>query len=451
MDQGNPMFPISTDYQLRLTNVWFEPSFEIGQNKARVEGFLKPDSNNDVHRFSLVANFDANKKLWKIDICNFNWISPVQRTLFDPRNIHQVCTRVLDSFRLLWMQPVPSEENVKGASLRFGHTLMNSEQETASFAIFRGDIHSFYHLDWRYLWDAIENRLSFDPEFWVNGFNRQEAIRAVGVLKSVFPWEWVRKRYRNYSKNSIVGMWNEMQADQGFPAYQLARTAIGCICKDPGWNYLITLAQSCNSLKKYPKGASFLKRISKNPGDIHHANFAGYLHQRGMLAEIEPPTGSGNATNDLAVKIGEILIDIEMKSLTSMEPARQIGQEVLDKCRKLPSIPKRPIVFFALLVEKPSTGEEKTQQQQLDTFTTGLMANSTGVSAIVVGRMFIDATGGLIKWSFEKFLPNEQAHHQISEVLLRQIFKPNWERIRYPCMPIVFSYNLNDKPAAVDV
>lgn len=127
-----------------------------------------------------------------------------------------------------------------------------------------------------------------------------------------------------------------------------------------------------------------------------------------------------------------------------------VSQSLFD-FRNIQSLPKKPIVFFALLVEKSSTGEAKTQQQQLDTITTGLLKNSPGISAIVVGRMFIDSAGGPIKWNFEKFLINEQALHRVDESLLRQIFKPNWERICYPCMPIVFSYNLNVKSPAAAV
>jgi hypothetical protein len=442
------MFPPAIDFQLRLTKIHFEPSLALGKSRAFIAGFLRSNTNNNVHRFTLIAEHDPNARLWNIDLRNFNWVSPVHRSLFDHRNIHEICTKVLGAFRLLWMQSIPAE-NAKGANVRVGYTFMNSEQESTSFAIIRGDILTFYRLDWPSLWLAIENRLAHDPEFWVNGFTRQDAVKAVGMLKTVFPWEWTRKRYRNAAKKpSKVGMWDEMQADHGFPAYLFARTAICCICKDPGWNYLITLAQSCNDLKNYPNGPSFLKRIASNPGDIHHANFAGYLHQRGMLSEIEPTTGSGNATNDLAAEIGGTVVDIEMKSLTSSEPARQIRQEVLDKCRKLPPLPKRPIAFFALLVEKSLAGESKTQQQQLDTITTDLMTNSAGVSAIFVGRMFVDAAGGPIKWNFEKFLVNEHAHHCVDESLLRQIFKPNWEQISYPCMPIVFSYNLNAKSPA---
>jgi hypothetical protein len=445
------MLTTATNYQVKITQVRFAPSLIIGKSEAHIVGLLEPDSSRNVCRFALTAEYDLQTRLWSIGLPNFRWTSPVGQSLFDFRNIQSVCKRVLVGFRILRMQPITAE-NVGGAKIQVGHTLMNAEQEQASFAIFRGDILTFYRLGWSHLWSAIDNRLSYDPEFWVNGFTRQDAVRAVAVLKSIFPWEWTRKRYRSAAKNpSTVGMWNEMQADQGFPAYHFARTAIGCICKDPGWNYLITLAQSCNNLNSYPRGPSFLKRIASNPGDIHHANFAGYLHQRGMLAEIEPPTGSGSATNDLAAKIGETIVDIEMKSLTSNEPARQIGQEVLDKCRKLPALPKRPIVFFALLVEKSSAGEAKTQQQQLDSITTSLMKNTAGVSAVVVGRMFIDSAGGPIKWNFEKFLINEQAHHRVDELLLRQIFKPNWERICYPCLPFVFSYNLNAKSSSAAV
>src|SRR5258708_6838494 len=138
---------------------------------------------------------------------------------------------------------------------------MSEEQAQGAFSILRCDILSLYRLDWPKLWPAIENRLQHDPEFWVNGFTRQDALAAVKNLKTVFPWEWVRRRYRDAAKKPLeAGMWEVMQADQGYPAYVLARTAIGCICKDPGWNYLITLANSCKLLKDYPKGGSLLRR-----------------------------------------------------------------------------------------------------------------------------------------------------------------------------------------------
>ena len=236
-----------------------------------------------------------------------------------------------------------------------------------------------------------------------------------------------------------------MQADQGFPAYHLARTAIGCICKDPGWNFLITLAESCRLLKSYPKGSSLLQRIATEPGHIHQANFSGYLLKRQMLAEVEPATGSGNAKHDMAGRIGDVLFDVEMKALTSSDPARQVTKEILEKCCKLPSTPRRPVVFFVLLVETSVASDHKSWPDQLNSITPDVFHHTTGVSSVVVGRMFVDSAGGPVKWSFDKFVFNQHAHHRVNEQSLRKVFEPNWQRLAYPLMPIVFSYNPTER------
>jgi hypothetical protein len=323
---------------------------------------------------------------------------------------------------------------------------MSEEQARDAFSIMRSDILSLYRLDWSKLWPTIENRLMHDPEFWVNGFTRQDAVDAAQVLKAVFPWEWVRRRYRDAAKKPLeVGMWDAMQADQGFPAYVLARTAIGCICKDPGWNYLITLAAACKLLKDYPKGSSLLHRIATEPGHIHQANFSSYLLRRQLLAEIEPATGSGNAKHDMAAQAGNAIFDIEMKALTSSDPARQVTHEIEEKCRKLPSALPRPVVFFVLLVETSIASNHKSWPDQLSSITPDVFERTASVSAVVVGRMFIDSAGGPIKWSFDKFVINDHAHHCVDEQSLRLVFEPNWQRLTYPLMPIVFTYNLTDK------
>jgi hypothetical protein len=236
-------------------------------------------------------------------------------------------------------------------------------------------------------------------------------------------------------------MWDAMQVDQGFPAYHLARTAIGCICKDPGWNYLITLAESCKLLKSYHKGNLLLQRIATEPGHIHQANFSGYLLKRQLLDEIEPATGSGNAKHDMSARIDNVIFDIEMKALTSSDPARQVSKEIVEKCRKLPSTPRRAVVFFVLLVGTSVVNNHKTWADQLNSITPTVFENTSGVSSVVVGRMFVDSAGGPIKWSFDKFVFNEHAHHHVDEQSLRKVFEPNWQRLLYPLMPIVFSYN----------
>lgn len=438
------MVPPATEYQVRISDLRFAPSLELGGREAFIRGFLKPPSSDNAQSFTVKAQYDAMKKLWWIDLQSLRWASPVPRLFFDLRNVESICKALAGGFRLLWMQPVPGT-NEGGAQIRVGQTLMSEEQCRDAFSIVRGDILSLYRLDWPKLWPAIENRLMYDPEFWINGFTRHDAMDAAKILKTAFPWEWVRRRYRNAAKKpSEVGMWDVMPADQGFPAYHLARTAIGCICKDPGWNYLITLAESCKLLKGFPKGSSLLQRIATEPGHIHQANFSGYLLQRRLLAEIEPATGSGNARHDMAVRVGDVIFDIEMKALTSSNPARQVTQEIMEKCRKLPSTPPRPVVFFVLLVETSVASDHKAWSDQLHSITPEVFERTAGVSSVVVGRMFVDSSGGPVKWSFDKFVINDRAHHRVDEPQLRLVFQPNWQRLSYPLMPIVFSYNLTD-------
>jgi hypothetical protein len=435
------MLSPSTEYQLRLTEVRFATSLALGNYTARLRGFLKPHSAGSVHNFTLTANYAVGKGMWGIDLRNVRWTSPVARSMFDFRNVENLCKVALEAFRLLWIQPVPGA-NEGGAQLRVGHTLMTEEQGCNAFSILRSDILGLYRLDWPKLWPAIENRLMHDPEFWVSGFTRQDAVDAATILKSVFPWEWVRRRYRDSAKKPTeVGMWDVMQADQGFPAYLLARTAIGCVCKDPGWNYLITLAKSCKLLKGFPKGSSLLQRIAKEPGHIHQANFSEFLLQRGLLAAVEPTTGSGNAKHDMTVRAGDLALDIEMKALTSSDPARQVTREIADKCRKIPSSLPRPLVFFVLLVETSITSNHQSRPDQLNSINSDVFGQTTGVSCVVVGRIFVDSAGGPIKWGFDKFVFNEHAHHRVDEPLIRTIFEPNWQRLIYPLMPIIFTYN----------
>jgi hypothetical protein len=436
----------ATECQVRIDNLRFSRSLELGKSEAFISGFVKPNLPGRVHHFAVTAHHDAVERLWGFDLKSFRWTSPVPRSLFDLRNTDSVCKALAGGLRLLWMQPVPGN-NESGAQIRIGQTFISDEQIRDSFSILRGDILSLYRLDWPKLWPAIENRLMNDPEFWISGFTRQDAVDAVATLKTVFPWEWVRRRYRDVAKKRLeVGMWDVMQADQGFPAYVLARTAIGCICKDPGWNYLIGLAESCKLLKAFPKGNSLLQRIAAHePGHIHQANFSGYLLRRGLLAEVEPATGSGSAKHDMAARVGDIVFDIEMKALITTDPARQVKGEIEEKCRKLPSVLSRPVVFFVLLVETSVTGERESSPDRLNSIASDVFGQTSGVSAVVVGRMFVDSNGGPVKWSFDKFLLNTQAHRQVDEPSLRLVFKPNWQRLTYPLMPIVFSYNLTDK------
>lgn len=439
----------ATEHFARIKEIRFSKGPVIGEHNARIRGFLQKGSTNAGHHFKLTTYYDPHKGLWGVDLRSFEWTSPVAPGLFDLRNVDSICRTLMEGFRLLWIHPVPGP-NEGGAKIQLGRTFMSDEQRRESFSILRADMLSVYRLDWPKLWPAIENRLTHDPELWLNGFTRGDASQAVALLKHVFPWEWVRRRYRDAAtKPSKVGMWDSMEADQGFPAYLLARTAIGCICKDPGWNFLLTLAESCKLLRTFPKGDLLIRRIATEPGHIHQANFSAYLLKRHLLVEIEPSTGSGSAKHDMAARVESILFDIEMKALTSANPARQVAKEIAEKSRQLPSNPRRPVVFFVLLVESSFNVDSKARSNELNWITAEVFGHSTGISAAVVGRMFIDSAGGPVKWGFDKFVINEEAKSRVDDQALRKVFEPNWQKLVYPLMPIVFTFNLDtrSKPA----
>lgn len=180
------MLPPGTQYQVRISELRFAPSLELGSCEAFIRGYVKPHATANAHYFSLKGQYDAVKRLWGIHLQSLRWTSPVPKSFFDLRNVESICKALAGGFRLLWMQPVPGT-NSGGAQIRVGQTLMSEEQGRDAFSIVRGDILSLYRLDWSKLWPAIENRLMHDPEFWVNGFTRKEAVDAARFLKTVFP------------------------------------------------------------------------------------------------------------------------------------------------------------------------------------------------------------------------------------------------------------------------
>jgi hypothetical protein len=435
------MLPERSDYEIHVTELKFQPPSGDGERTARMRGLLRARNGSSHFTFGFSAAYDPQAQKWFADIRNLNWHSRVPPELVDLRNTQLIALKVMQVFQITWIRSV-LEPGKTGARLAVGTDLKRLEDHETAFAIFRAETLGLHRPEWKDLWPAIENRIANDPEFWISGFTREHATRAVAVLKTVFSWEWVRRRYRQYAKEARdAGMWDDIFADQGFPAYLLARTAVGCICKDPGWNYLITLAEACRRLQTLPKGKQFLNRIAgSESGHIHQANFAGFLLQHGVLEELEPPTGSGSATHDVSARGGSTVIDIEMKAITSANASRQISREIADKCRKLPGSVSRPVVFFVLLLPTSVASNHRALADQLASITPAAFTGAAGVSALVVGQMFVEPTGGPIRWDFGKFLLNPLAARPVSEDLLRAVFQNDLRPLAYPLLPIVFTF-----------
>ena len=439
---GNLLRALTPQIDVRIKELAFHRDSALGESTAMVQGFIKPHDAVAIYQFVVPVEYHEDNCDWQLDVTRFQWITDVPRIFYDVRNLKAIASKTIEAFRPLWMKAVVQEGGT-GARIQVGQAFTARQQEQDAFAIFRTDVLALYRLAWNRLWFGIENRLSNDPEFSINGFAREDAVNAVDTLKNIFPWEWVRRRYRDSSDSTEVGMWEVMFADRGFPAYLLARTAIGCICKDPGWNYLITLADSCRILEQFPEGRRFRERIASNqPGYIHQTMFAAFLLKLGLLHELEPATGSGAATHDMSVKVEDLVCDIEMKTLTSIAPARQIRNEIAEKTRQIPTAGTRPLVFFVLLLETSVVAAERSSfNQKVASITEDVFGDSEGVSAAVIGQMFVDGSGGPVQWSFGKFLINERACCTVSGNLLKRIFREPSGARNYPLLPIVFTFN----------
>lgn len=438
MSDGDTL-PGKVDCNLEISEIGYRESLDHKYCHADIRGSLKDESGNSFRTFKLTADYDKQTKRWSINPQSVQWGGMGAQPHVDALNTPIICQVAARALKLLSIQP-SSQDSSNGTKLVVGLNMTSPDQTASAVSIVRFWILDHCRLKWNQLWSSIENRLMYDPEFSITGFTRQDALDAIAVLKSIFPGDWVRKRFQKFvGKSSEPGMWEPMAADKGFPAYLLARTATGFACKDPGWNYLITLARSCTLLKNFANGKRLVRNIAKEPGHIHQINFSALLLKRGMLVEIEPSTGSGNAKHDLAARIDDRIIDIEIKSLTTSSPSRRVTDEIAEKCKKLPSTSSRPVVFFVLLVEKSDT-DHKSWSEHFNEITSTVFQSTTKISAVVIGKMFVDAAGGEIKWSFEKFLLNQKASRQIPEDQLRKIFAPNWVSLSYPLMPIVFTY-----------
>ncbi len=131
------------------------------------------------------------------------------------------------------------------------------------------------------------------------------------------------------------------------------------------------------------------------------------------------------------MEINERQFQVEAKEFSSGKPAKQLKKELADKIKKVPNIPKQPIVFHVVLVEKGNYDKERE-----DTFLDavkefqGCLPNQ--ISAIVVGKRFIDSKGGRIKRDIDLIIINRDAIAPIDECDLKVVFEANHTEIEYP-------------------
>ncbi len=250
---------------------------------------------------------------WRL--VNLGWFTngPPPSVLGEQQFIQALVTRtarLLDTVNM-W----PSEQNDGSAKISLNERVIPNDVSDSVIVSFRSKILTVPSASWKHLWDHIERRVDADPYFEILGFEKSIVQRVLPSIREVFPYEWARARYK---AAGLTGMGDQIEPDTDgwFPAYHLARTAHGAICRDPGWNYLIEIGLALEDLREFDGVDRLKKHLTKYPGNQHHVCLAADLHKRGVLIGLEPPTGVGSATNDLLVKSGKIVFQIEVKELT---------------------------------------------------------------------------------------------------------------------------------------
>lgn len=327
--------------------------------------------------------------------------------------------------------PAEGDESSIGTRLSLNQQMAPSAFADRVFISFRPDMLSLPMNEWADVWGLIESRIIGDPHFRVHGFTLDEVKQAIIPLKQIFPAAWVRARYKQKSTKPKMADDLRQGAEGWFPAYHLARTALGAICIDPAWNYLVEIGLSILELENFTGVKRLTQQISRSPGTQHHLCLAAELFRRGHLLELEPRTGSGQATNDLLVACGERQYEIEVKEFASSDPARQLAKEIAKKCRNLPEHPERPIVFHTVLMERGIV--EKAKE---DLFFNALKEQALNIprkiSAIVAGRRFVDSAGGRVKRDAEIQILNPAALLPSNTDDLGTLFAKNYSSVRYP-------------------
>lgn len=398
--------------------------------------------NEVVSRFELVLGPIADGQ-WRLVKLGWHTNVPLPAVLGDQQFVKALVNysaRLLDTINM-W----PREQTSGGARICLNERVIPEDVRDKVLISFRPNILKVPSAGWQHLWDHIERRVDSDSFFEVLGFDRTTVQRVLPLIKEVFPNDWTRARYAAAGNSGTADEF-EPGTEGWFPAYHLARTAHGAICRDPGWNYLVEIGLALEVLREF-EGVDRLKRkLANSPGTQHHVCLAADLHARGILKGLEPLTGVGAASNDLVVELGESLFQVEVKEFTSQNPFRRLQREIADKVRKLPNRPKQPVVFHVVLNED-GMFDKKREDLFLDAITGLQEGLPDKISAVVAGKRFVDSKGGRIKRDIERIVTNATAIAPIDEQDLRVVFEANYHDVEYPLYGIGSFFIFENKPS----
>ncbi|SFC47656.1 SEC-C metal-binding domain-containing protein [Pseudoalteromonas denitrificans] len=417
-----------------FTDIKFHCDHNIRKSEVFVSGELSTESSRYLFSLFTTQLDDGNWKMKKLI-----WISTPPPFL-DQKEFSR--TLINKFYTLMKTINMWAGKQLSGSAEMLVNEIRTPDEALATNTVsFRSNLLNLPVNQWNEMWDRIDRRIHFDSDFRVHGFSQTEVLIAIKSLMNVFPSDWVRARYRENSKNGDKPKFGDPFQPEAsrswFPAYHLARTALGAICVDPGWNYLIEMGLSIKELDGFKESDKLLQQLTNNPGTQHHLCLAAELHSRGLLVGLEPQTGSGNATNDLLVKKNKNCYAIEVKEFTSKKPKNTLLKELNDKSNKLPKVPENPVLFHVVLREKGRL-DAKKEKGFIDEVSSGNFNIPQKISAIIIGTRFVDSNGGRVKRETKKIILNSKSinKNQIDMNDLKEIFNNNYSNVCYPCYGI---------------
>ncbi len=329
----------------------------------------------------------------------------------------------------------PGEQTDKGARLTLNQKIAPEDKKDEVAISFRSQLLNFPSPSWDEIWTLIINRVKHDEHFRIQGFSNEEVILAIKKLALVFPPSWVKKQFKleakNQNINQSMGMEFPPESDFWYPAYHIGRTALGAICIDPGWNFLIEIGLAINDLKKVSGIDKIINSLTKYSGNQHCLCLANDLNKRELLIELEPLIGNGPYRNDITINYNSKIIDIESKAFTSNKPDKALDKEIKKKIECLPNDYDRPLIFCAVLIENGVFDRQK-ELAFYDSISNLSAELSDKITAVVGGKLFVDASGGHLKRDSEEIFVNPNAKRPLTEEELREIFRKNYTDVTYP-------------------
>lgn len=419
---------------------------ETNEGLVLAEGKLKTAGVTGRFKIAMASNLAGE---WELR--NVGWAGEVGQVLQNQQVLQALVNQGEKILKTVNCWPEITD-NETGARLIFNEQLAPSSVADKVIISFRPKMLSLPMTNWESVWSLIEGRIKGDRYFRIQGFNNNQIEKAIIQLKQIFPASWVRAKYRKSSQEGVepkMGADFPPETENWFPAYHLARTALGAICIDPGWNYLIEIGLSITELSEF-EGIKRLKReLTRSPGTQHHLCLAADLFRKGHLIALEPLTGSGGSRNDLLVSCGNQKYEIEVKEFSSDNPARQLLKEIKQKCNQLPKQIKRAIVFHAVLIENGFFNKEREELffQAVKEIAPSIHPK---ISAIVAGSRFVDSSGGRVKRNTETPILNPNAYIPSKMADLVTLFTNNYDTIKYPMFGIGTFFYFSNEPNSGD-